>query len=51
MGNLLSLVRLEHVQERTSSFFLTDVHEIHSTQHHLMTKCVVHILDCINDCI
>ena len=65
MGNPLSLVpfksvRLEHVPERTqrhSHVYLTDIHEIHSTQHNLKTngsiliKFAVHILDCINNCI
>ena len=62
MGKVLSLmplksVRLEHVQERTKNYFLTDIHEIHSTQHHFKTigsilrEFVVHILDCINNCI
>ena len=62
MGNLLTLVpfksvRLEHVQDRTRNYFLTDIHEIHSMQHNfktigsILTKFVVHILDCISNCI
>ena len=42
MGKLLSLVpfksvKLEHVQERTRIYFLTDIHEINSTQHNFKT--------------
>ena len=50
-------VRLEHVQERTRNYFLTDIHEIRSMQHNfktigsISTTFVVHILDCINNCI
>ena len=62
MGKLLSIVpfksvRLEHVQERKRNYFLTDIQEINSTQLNLkiigsiLTKFVVHILDCINNCI
>ena len=61
MGNVLSLVpfkscRSEHVQERTNNYFLIDIHAIHSTQHNFKTigsilTFVVHILDCINNCI
>ena len=62
MGKLLSLVpfqsvRLEHVQERTHHYLLTDIHEIHSMQHNfktigsILTQFVVHILDCITNCI
>ena len=62
MGNLLSLVpfksvRLEHIQKRTWNYFFKDIHGIHSTQHNfktigsILTKFVVHILNCINNCI
>ena len=62
MGKMLSLVhfksvRLEHVQERTRNYLLTDIHEIHSTQHNfktigsILTTFVVHFLDSISNCI
>ena len=62
MGKLLSLVHLNQLdwnmfRKGRGIIFLTDIHEIHSTQHNfktigsILTKFVLHILDSISNCI